>query len=162
MSSEAVHDDPEWPKLRKRTRARELALQALYQVDTRGDEVRDDLDDFMRRRDSDREVCEFARALIDGCLRERDALDEAIVEVARNWQLARMAVIDRNILRLAVYELLYLDDVPPKVSINEAIDMAKKYSTAESGSFVNGVLDKVREKHCQDATADEEVEETEG
>ena len=142
MSSEAVHDDPEWPKLRKRTRARELALQALYQVDTRGDEVRDDLDDFMRRRDSDREVCEFARALIDGCLRERDALDEAIVEVARNWQLARMAVIDRNILRLAVYELLYLDDVPPKVVINEACEVARLFCDENAVRFVNGLLDR--------------------
>ena len=86
----------------------------------------------------------FARELFEGCLERRDELDEKIAGVAENWGIHRMAVVDRNILRLGTYELMALPDIPPKVSINEAIDLAKKYSTADSGAFVNGILDKLR------------------
>lgn len=86
----------------------------------------------------------FADPLIRGVLEHRGQLDEQIKKYAQNWDLHRMAVVDRNILRLAIYEMLYRDDIPPIVSINEAVDIAKKFSTQDSGKFVNGILDKVK------------------
>ena len=121
-----------------------MALQGLYQVDLRGEEVADDVRRWLAEATAEPEVRVFARQLVDGGLACRDALDARIASVAQNWEIRRMAVVDRNILRLASYELLYLDDVPVKVSINEAIDLAKRYSTADSGAFVNGILDRIR------------------
>ena len=86
----------------------------------------------------------FADKLIRGVLQHRPALDEKIKEHAQNWDINRMAVVDRNILRLAIYEMLHRDDIPPVVSINEAVDIAKRFSTEDSGKFVNGILDKVK------------------
>ena len=86
----------------------------------------------------------FAEPLIRGTLENRDKLDEQIRKFAQNWDLHRMAVVDRNVLRLAIYEMLFRDDIPPVVSINEAVDIAKKFSTEDSGKFVNGILDKVK------------------
>ena len=86
----------------------------------------------------------FAEPLIRGTLQNRDALDAHIQKHAQNWDLHRMAVVDRNILRLAIYEMLFREDIPPIVSINEAVDIAKKFSTQDSGKFVNGLLDKVK------------------
>jgi transcription antitermination protein NusB len=86
----------------------------------------------------------FAEPLIRGTLEHRDAVDAEIVRHAKNWDLSRMAVVDRNILRLAVYEMLHREDIPPVVSINEAIDIAKRFSTDDSGKFVNGILDKIK------------------
>ena len=97
----------------------------------------------MVERSGDGEVSEFATELVRGTLAEVSKLDDIIREVAQNWDLGRMATIDRNILRLAAYELLHCADIPPKVSINEAIELAKGYSTAESGTFVNGILDRL-------------------
>ncbi len=86
----------------------------------------------------------FADPLIRGTLAHRPEIDERIQKQVRNWTLHRIAAVDRNILRLAIYEMLHREDIPPVVSINEAVDIAKKFSTAESGKFVNGVLDKIR------------------
>jgi N utilization substance protein B len=86
----------------------------------------------------------FAEPLIRGALKHRDELDATIRKFARNWDLERMAVVDRNVLRLAIYEMLYREDIPPVVAINEAVDIAKKFSTDDSGKFVNGILDRVR------------------
>lgn len=86
----------------------------------------------------------FAEPLIRGALEHRGKIDEEIKKHAQNWDLHRMAVVDRNILRLAIYEMLFRDDIPPVVSINEAVDIAKKFSTQDSGKFVNGLLDKVK------------------
>ena len=86
----------------------------------------------------------FADPLIRGALEHRDELDAQIKKYAVNWELHRMAVVDRNILRLAIYEMLYREDIPPVVSINEAVDIAKKFSTEDSGKFVNGILDKFK------------------
>lgn len=133
--------------LRRRTRARELALQMLYQLDLRGSEVEAEVDLFLEENDAEPAVRQFAAELLRGAWERRAALDECIRVVAQNWNLNRMAAIDRNILRLGTFELLHRPDIPAKVSINEAIDLAKKYSTAESGAFVNGVLDKIRASH---------------
>lgn len=86
----------------------------------------------------------FAEPLIRGTLEHITALDDQIRKYARNWDIHRMAVVDRNVLRLAIYEMLFRADIPPVVSINEAVDIAKRFSTEESGKFVNGILDKVK------------------
>lgn len=86
----------------------------------------------------------FADPLIKGTLEHREQLDNEIKKHTQNWDLGRMAVVDRNILRLAIYEMLHREDIPPIVSINEAVDIAKKFSTEESGRFVNGILDKIK------------------
>ena len=86
----------------------------------------------------------FAEPLIRGALEHRDEADGVITKHAKNWELHRIAAVDRNILRLAIYEMLHRDDIPPVVSINEAVDIAKKFSTQDSGKFVNGILDKVK------------------
>ena len=86
----------------------------------------------------------FADPLIRGTLEHRDEMDEVIKKHAKNWDLHRMAAVDRNVLRLAIYEMLHRDDIPPVVSINEAVDIAKKFSTQDSGKFVNGILDKIK------------------
>jgi transcription antitermination factor NusB len=130
--------------MRKRTRARHFALEVLYQVDLCGLEVLEDSLAEMVERAGEPDVSGFASALVRGTLEKRPELDPVIREVAQNWDLSRMATIDRNILRLGAYELLYRDDIPPKVSINEAIELGKRYSTAESGTFVNGILDRIK------------------
>lgn len=86
----------------------------------------------------------FSEPLIKGVLQHRDAIDEKIKGYAKNWDFHRIAAVDRNIMRLAIYEMLYREDIPPVVSINEAVDIAKKFSTQDSGKFVNGILDKIR------------------
>lgn len=86
----------------------------------------------------------FAEPLIRGTLEHRDAIDEQIKKHVKNWEIHRIAAVDRNIMRLAIYEMLYRDDIPPVVSINEAVDIAKKFSTQDSGKFVNGILDKIK------------------
>lgn len=92
----------------------------------------------------DAAVRTFAEPLIRGVLEHQAALDERIMQYAKNWDLHRMAVVDRNVLRLALYEMFHREDIPPIVSINEAVDIAKKFSTEDSGKFVNGILDKVK------------------
>jgi transcription antitermination protein NusB len=89
-------------------------------------------------------VRQFADPLIRGTIEHRDEADAQIKKFAKNWDLRRMAVVDRNILRLAIYEMLHREDIPPVVSINEAVDIAKKFSTEDSGKFVNGILDKIK------------------
>lgn len=130
--------------MRKRTLARELALQYLYMLDLRPGESEGGFERFARETSKEAEVLDFGKRLVEGVHAQRVALDEKIQAAAKNWQLSRMAVIDRNILRIAVYELLHASDIPPKVAINEAIDLGKKFSTEHSGAFINGVLDKVR------------------
>ena len=130
--------------MRRRTRARELALQFLYTLDVRGDEERDALEGFLRDSGASRIARRFATELVDGVRAHRTDLDQRITALATNWTLARMPPVDRNILRLAAFELLHSEDVPVRVALNEAIELGKRYSTAQSGSFVNGILDKLK------------------
>jgi len=132
--------------IKKRTRARELCLQYLYQVDLVGDGILDDLDDFLREEETDRDTRSYAREMILATSKNRDKIDSEIKAVAQNWEIHRMAVIDRNVLRLGTYELVFRDDIPPKVAINEAIELGKRFSTSNSGSFINGILDKIKSK----------------
>jgi len=129
---------------RRRTRARELALQHLYAVDVRADGAEIDPDPFLRLQTKDDEVYLFATGLVYGTLANRERIDAEIRRVAANWDFERMAVVDRNIIRIGVYELLFRADIPPQVTLNEAIELAKRFSTKKSGGFVNGVLDRIR------------------
>jgi len=129
--------------MRKRTRSREIVLQVLYQLEFRGSEVIDEADAFCIEQGKDADVSDFAMKLVKGCIQKMKEIDKRITDISENWELQRMPVVDKNILRLACYELFYMDEIPPKVSINEAIDLAKKYSTEKSGLFVNGILDKI-------------------
>ena len=137
------------PPPRRRTRARELALQFLYMHEMRGAEAFEELDPFLERharggdRKRRREVLDYTRDLCEGVARNRADIDDWIEAIAENWRLARMAAVDRNVLRLAAYELLHRPDVPYKVVLNEAIELAKRFSTAQSGAFVNGILDRM-------------------
>jgi len=91
-------------------------------------------------------VQEYANIIVNGVLDKIGKIDSIITSYAENWELKRMAVIDRNVMRMACFELLFLDDIPPKVSINEAVNLAKKYGDVDSGKFVNGILDKISKK----------------
>lgn len=130
--------------MRRRTQARELSVQFLYQVDITKDAWSEVLGDFLSLQEVDAEIEEFATRLIKGTLKNLEGIDEVISKSTQNWQIKRMATVDRNVLRLATFELLYLDDIPAKVSINEAINLAKKYGDADSGKFVNGILDRIK------------------
>lgn len=136
--------------MRKRTKARECALQILYGFDIRKTDIQETLADYWKDRLEKKEVMEFAKVLVDGVLKNKQKIDSYIVKYTENWRIERMAVIDRNIIRMAAYELLFMKDIPPKVSINEAVELAKKYSDEESGRFVNGVLDKINKSECKD------------
>jgi len=129
-----------------RTKARECALQALYQLDTSGGDPREALRGVLSHFEespSDGETARFAEELVRGVQTERAQIDHLIQESSTNWKLERMARVDRNILRLAVYELLRRGDVPVRVTLNEAIELGKKYGSEESSAFVNGVLDRI-------------------
>ena len=102
-------------------------------------------------------IQEFAEPLVRGVLQHRDSLDAELIQNAANWDLDRMAGADRNILRLAIYEMLHRKDIPPVVSINEAVDLAKKFSTEESGKFVNGILDNIKSRLNRSAREATEV-----
>ncbi len=126
----------------QRSRAREVAFQVLYQDDLNpkcnpavGDEM------ISRRLDSP-ELVEFARELVAGVRRNRGQLDQTIEEVAENWSLDRMAVTDRNVMRLGAFEILHAD-TPNRVAIDEAVELAKRFGSAQSGPFINGILDKI-------------------
>lgn len=133
--------------MRGRTRARVYALQMLYQLDVRSVEPVALMHEFWRERVCPDEVQAFANRLVSGTMEHRQELDAAITRSADNWELHRMAVIDRNILRLGAFELLHLQDVPPKVCINEAIELAKRFGDSDSGKFINGVLDAIHKTH---------------
>lgn len=130
--------------MRKRTKARECALQILYAIDITKSEPKECIERFWEgNEESSTQIKEFAGDLVLGVSDKKGDIDKIISSYATNWQLERMAVIDRNVLRFATYELLFMDDIPPKVSINEAIDIAKKFGGNDSGKFVNGILDKI-------------------
>jgi transcription antitermination protein NusB len=129
--------------MRLRTKAREVALHILYQVEIAKKTVDDLFPNYIEHNPQCEEVCEFAKTLSSGVEKNSVYIDSLIKKYVKNWEIDRMAVIDRNILRLATFELLFVADVPPKVSINEAIELAKRFGDVDSPRFVNGVLDKI-------------------
>ena len=128
----------------KRRRAREYALQILFQLELAGNELNDALlKDFWKGIGEPDDLKEFTHCIVRETLENLDKIDEIIIKAAQNWSLERMAVIDRNILRAATYELFFREDIPSSVVINEALEIAKKFSTEDSASFINGILDRV-------------------
>ena len=126
-----------------RRKAREAAVQMLFQIDLSGEDPARAIELYKQYLGEADEADEFAIELVRGCCAEREAIDAKIREVSRHWRLERMARVDRNILRLAAYELLHLAEVPRKVTLNEAVELAKRFGDEDSPAFVNGVLDRI-------------------
>ena len=151
--------------MRKRTRAREFALQILYDIDITQTEVGEVLEDFWREKSDlelskdekqmiemekrDPEVRSYCESLVRGTVGHLKRLDELIERFAEHWDMKRMAYVDRNILRLSAYEMLYCEEIPVKVAINEAVELAKRYGEEDSSKFVNGILDKIAKTECK-------------
>ncbi len=130
--------------MRKRTLAREYALRILYQAEIVRREIKMAAEYYWADAElEDATIKDFTQRIIIGVADNLEQIDGRISHYATNWQLKRMAVIDRNILRIGVFELLYTPDIPPKVTINEAVELAKKYGDLESSKFANGILDKI-------------------
>jgi len=127
----------------KRRTARELALKFLYQTEFNSNSPDSELNSFCDRANVSEEVQNFTQALIKNILFHKKEVDELLEKISANWVPDRMAVIDKNILRLGICELLFDSTTPPKVVINEAVEIAKKFGTEESPDFINGILDKV-------------------
>lgn len=127
----------------KRRKAREAVLQALYELEFSERPWREVLEDQFDRRASSEESTAYARELMEATMGHRDEIDGKIEEALENWDMDRLSLIDKNILRFALAELLYLPQVPASVTINEAIEVAQKYSSADAGKFINGILDSI-------------------
>ena len=127
-----------------RRKSRELAMQALFYIDMSQNDSNDLLDRFCENFKPSTKVLSFFLKLVRGVLETRSDIDKIIERFSDNWKLSRMSCVDRNVMRIAVYELLCCNDIPYKVSINEAIDVGKKFGTEESGAFINGILDSIR------------------
>ncbi len=136
----------------KRSQAREAALKVLYQLDITKDSPEEGLRIFFRDHRVPEESQAFVIRLVEGTLTRRPESDRLLAKHATNWALDRMAVVDRNILRLGIYELLFGDEIPPKVVINEAVELAKRFGAEDSSKFVNGVLDSIHKAEHIDAT----------
>ena len=131
----------------RRSRAREITLQVLYQSDLNADQPDNIRQLFVAARlNNQRKLVDFANQLLTGVRSNRDEIDQLLKRVAENWSLNRMAAIDRNILRLGAYEIIF-SDTPDRVAINEAIELAKRYGGLNSAQFVNGVLDRLIKRH---------------
>jgi N utilization substance protein B len=129
----------------RRSRAREIALQALFQEDLNPQNSLENLGAFLAARLQDEPSREFAKQLVLGVKRNQEELDQLLAEKASNWSVPRMAATDRNLLRLGAFEIRYAD-TPDRVAIDEAIELAKRYGTANSPQFINGILDKLIER----------------
>ena len=129
-----------------RRKSREVALQLLYMCEFSDQNLEDALVHFWREGELDDRIIDFTRHLTEGTLKHKEDIDTFISKSSEHWRLDRMALIDRNVMRMAVYEFLYTPETPRKVVINEAIEVAKRFSTEESTQFVNGILDNIRKK----------------
>jgi N utilization substance protein B len=121
-----------------------MAVQVLFQVDVAQDDIAEALRTFCQHFEAPDSIREFAVELVNGSYQHRAEIDALIRRFSEHWRLERMPTVDRNILRLAVFELLHRPDIPSKVSINEAVDLGKKFGSEDSGSFINGILDRIR------------------
>jgi N utilization substance protein B len=128
----------------ERRRAREYALQILFQMDLSPAPLEEALEEFWRGKSLKPQVAEFAGRLARGTHENRERIDGVLTSISHHWRVERMAVVDRNILRVALYEMFYETSTPRVVVINEAIEVAKKFGDEESGPFINGILDAVR------------------
>ena len=127
----------------KRRQARALTVQVLFHMEFSPGDPYESFRLISESFDSAPEILNFSRQLVLGIWENREELDKLITQSSRNWRLERMSYADRNIIRLGVFEMLYMDDIPPKVSIDEAVELGKKFGTEESGAFINGILDNI-------------------
>ncbi len=133
-----------------RRKARELVLQATYAMEMSGSPIEEIVNTFFHGLAKDTDAFGFAKLLFHKTVEEKEKLDQEIAMAVKNWNWSRLAILDRLILRQALCELLYFEEIPPKVTINEAIELAKKFSTGESGHFVNGILDALYKKYQEE------------
>ena len=119
-------------------------MQALFYMDTQQNGSPQMLERFCENFSLPQKVRPFFMQLVQGVLAVQEQIDALIERYSKNWKVQRMSCVDRNVMRVAVFEMLYCPDIPPKVSINEAVDVAKKYGTGESGAFINGIVDRIR------------------
>jgi len=134
-----------------RRKSRELALQALYQGELAGQARLLDFEEFCVHFQVNKKAIPYAKILLDGVQNKQEEINQLISRFAENWRLERMSAIDRNILRLAVFEMHFQGDVPASVAINEAVEIAKRYSTDDSGPFINGILDAMAKQEISGA-----------
>ena len=127
-----------------RRQSRITAMQMLYQIQLTETPVQTVIDGFSQRQDTSVELCCFARQLVEGTIAHLESIDALLQNTSKNWKLHRMPIVDLSILRCATYEMLYLNDVDPATTIDEAVEIAKSYSTPDSPKFINGVLDNIR------------------
>ncbi|MDE0427924.1 MAG: transcription antitermination factor NusB [Candidatus Poribacteria bacterium] len=130
-----------------RRQSRIAAMQMLYQIQLTETPAQTVIDGFSQRQDTSAEPCSFAVQLVEGTTAHLESIDTLLQNTSKNWKLHRMPIVDLSILRCATYEILYLTDVDPATAINEAVEIAKSYSTPDSPKFINGVLDNIRKKH---------------
>jgi N utilization substance protein B len=130
--------------MKRRSRAREVALQLLFQFDSNGKTPREAVEPFAVRRLREPALVKFCMALYDGVTQNVKEIDKRLAQAAENWRVPRMTAVDRNILRIGAYELLFQADTPFAVACDEAIELARRFGTADSSAFVNGVLDRLR------------------
>ena len=128
----------------RRSRAREVALQLLFQFDHNPNLVRDAIEGFARERLRDQSSIRFCLELYDGVVKEMPVLDQQLQNASENWRIARMPTVDRNVLRMGAYELLFTPQTPPAAVLDEAIELARRFGTKDSPAFVNGVLDQLK------------------
>jgi N utilization substance protein B len=129
--------------LGKRSKSREIALQVLYQIDVSNNDVEEAFNLFWNHFTPSEDLRDFSQIIVQGVYLHIEEIDAIIEHYSEHWRLKRMSIVDRNILRSAIFELLFCADVPPKVVLNEAVELGKKFGSSKSGSFVNGILDKV-------------------
>ena len=141
----------------QRRKARESALQILYQLEFDAAGAGAAVDSFWKKKKGAAETKEYSRWLVEGILAQREEIDAAIQSISEHWRIPRMAIVDRNILRLAAFELLHTEHIAPAIVINQAIDIAKKFSGPEAATFVNGILDALRKKIQAKAAPEREV-----
>lgn len=126
----------------KRKKSRELALQILYQIEMNGGDAEENFNRFWQHFSPSEELKAFSQTIVKGVCNHREEIDTLIEKHSEHWRLKRMTIVDRNILRSAIFELMFCPDIPTKVILNEAIELSKKFSSEKSSSFVNGILDK--------------------
>jgi len=134
----------------RRRKARELAVQVLFNLEFSSDSPSDVFDLICEMFHSGKAIRSFSKELVLGVCEKRDDLDELIAHASKNWRLDRMSRLDKCILRLAAYEILFMEDIPPKVSIDEAVEIGKRFGSDGSGGFINGVLDNIYNKLVQE------------
>lgn len=140
--------------MKYRRKSRELALQALFCLDMLEENSDDLIEEICQVIDPPQKTRDYFLTLVTGVMERMADIDERIVGTSSNWKLSRMSGVDRNIIRIAVYELLFREDIPHKVAINEAIDIGKKFGTEKSGKFINGILDNVYQRFIEGSGAE--------